>query len=479
MLRLTPSQYNSTVRDVLADATKPGDLFSDTGQQTVAQADVEAYWTAAKALGKAASTNATLIGCDPSAAGCAEQFIQNFGSHAFRRPIDPTEAARYKKVFDDGGGAAAGIDAVVESVLMSAPFLYRPEFGQAGSGAVKLTSWEIASRLSYFILGSSPDEALFVAAQSDLLQDKAKVREQANRLMLDPRAHEAVAQFHSEWLSLSQLAAITKDPTVYPNWNDSIRDAMVQETKSYMETVFWQGTVGDIFTTPQTWLNKPLADFYGIAGPSGDAFQLVSTDGNKRIGLLTQGGFLAIEGHFADTNPVGRGKFVRVGLMCEVVSPPPPGAAALFPELQPGQTTRQRFEAHETAGAACAGCHTLMDPIGLAFENYDGIGQWRDTQNGQPIDASGNIIGSDVEGEFQGPAGLAPKLAASQEVRACLAAHWFKFALARPAMDEDACSFKTVMDDFGAANYKLQEIIPALTQSDAFLYRTAVVPGGR
>jgi hypothetical protein len=475
MQRLTPAQYNSTVRDLLGDATAPANKFSeDMGP------DGAAYWTAAKALGKAASTNPKVVTCDPTAAACADQFIPTFGAKAFRRPLTTAEVARYKKVFTTVGGGAGGIDAVIEAMLMSADFHYRPEFGVGGAGAVKLTSYEIASRLSYLVLGSMPDDALFAAAKADQLQDKAAVKTQAERLMADPRAHEAVARFHDYWLSIDELAVLSKDTmTVYKNWNDNIRAGMVKETRMFMDNVFWSGTVGDIFTKPQSFMDKALADFYGVTGVTATTFGPDTLDGQRRIGLLTQGGFLAVEASFSDTNVVKRGKFVRVGLMCELVSPPPPGAADKFPALQPNQTTRERFKAHEVG--ACAGCHTLMDPIGLAFENYDGIAQWRDMQQGQVIDTSGEMKsngGTDIAGTFTGPAGLAPLLAQSGEVKACLAARWFQYTQSRPLSDADSCNFKSVMDEFGASGYALKSVVPAITQSDSFLYRNAVTPGG-
>ena len=383
-------------------------------------------------------------------------------------------------MFTTVGGGAGGIDAVIESMLMSADFHYRPEFGAGGAGAVKLTSYEVASRLSYLVLGSMPDDALFAAAKADQLQDKAAVKTQAERLMADPRAHEAVARFHDYWLALDELGALSKDTmTVYKNWNDNIRAGMLKETQMFMDSVFWTGTVGDIFTKPQSFMDKSLADFYGVTGVTANTFGPVTLDGQRRIGLLTQGGFLALEASFSDTNPVKRGKFVRVGLMCEIVAPPPPGAADRFPVLQPNQTTRERFKAHEVG--SCAGCHVLMDPIGLAFENYDGIAQWRDMQQGQVIDSSGEMKsngGTDIAGTFTGPAGLAPLLAQSGEVKACLAARWFQYTQSRPLSDADSCNFKSVMDEFSASGYALKSIVPALTQSDSFLYRNAVTPGG-
>jgi hypothetical protein len=475
MQRLTPDQYNSTVRDLLGDMTNPADKFSeDMGP------DAAGYWAAAKALGKAASTNMKVVGCDPTAAACADTFIPNFGLKAFRRPLTADEVARYKKVYTATGGGAGGIDAVIESMLMSADFHYRPEIGSGTSGVVKLTSYEIATRLSYLVLGSMPDDPLFGAAKADQLQDKAAIKTQALRLMGDQRAHEAAARFHDYWLSMDALAVLSKDTmTVYKNWNDNIRAGMVKETQMFMDSVFWSGTVGDIFTKPQSFMDKSLADFYGVTGVTANTFGPVTLDGQRRLGLLTQGGFLALEASYSDTNPVKRGKFVRVNLMCEVVAPPPPGAADRFPALQPNQTTRERFKAHEVG--SCAACHVLMDPIGLSFENYDGIGQWRDQQQGVPIDASGEMIsngGTDIAGKFVGPTQLAPLLAQSNEVKACLAARWFQYTQSRPLSDDDACNFKSVMDEFSASGYALKSIVPALTQSDSFLYRNAVTPGG-
>jgi hypothetical protein len=250
---------------------------------------------------------------------------------------------------------------------------------------------------------------------------------------------------------------------------------MQTEVNQLVDAVVWDGDgkVSTLLTAPFTFVNDRLAAFYGIAAPAGQGFQRVELDPYQRAGFLTQGAFLATHAKPNQTSPVHRGKFVRQQLLCTVPPPPPPNLQIQPPSLNTRLTTRERFAEH-SQNPFCAGCHKLMDPIGLGFESFDGIGRFRATEQGMPIDDSGELIQTDVDGTFTGPAALGQRLAASADVQACVVTQWFRFGYGR-AEDPvaDACSLATLNQTFAAAGGNVRELLIALTQTDAFLYRRA------
>ena len=270
---------------------------------------------------------------------------------------------------------------------------------------------------------------------------------------------------------------------------------------SYLDHAMWdadKGTLAALFTAPTTYLDKTLADFYnkpattpGNAGyptvsyhapldamtgkPNVTQFVPAALDGKSRGGLLTLGGILAVQAAANQTSPVKRGLFVREKLMCQDLPPPPPNIMVELPALNPNMTTRERFAQHDR-DPACAGCHLMMDPIGVAFENFDTTGRWRQSENGKPIDNSGQINGMD-NGAFKGPIELGQKLASSDAARSCLSLEWFRYAYGRDQDAADACSVDVVKRRFASGGYKLKDLLAALAETDAFLYRR-VSPGG-
>jgi hypothetical protein len=233
-----------------------------------------------------------------------------------------------------------------------------------------------------------------------------------------------------------------------------------------------------MFTAHFTFLNEPLAAFYGSPGPVGSEFQRTTLDGVRRAGFLTQAGILAALAKPNQTSPVQRGKFVQEQLLCNDLPPPPANVEITLPEPSPTATTRERFSQHASL-PTCAACHTLMDPIGLGFEHYDGSGRWRDSENGMAIDASGVVNGSDVDGPFVGAIELADRLGHSERVRACFVRQWFRFAYGRGDTPADQCTLATLTSRFAAGKANVRELLVALTESDAFLYRPASLAGGR
>lgn len=492
--RMTRAEYNNTVRDLLGDTTQPAQDFAleeealgfnnNAANLVTSAALAEKYMLAAEGIAQRATAVGTeRIGCDPVALGseaCAQQFIQTFGKRAFRRPLTGDEATLLMGQFSAGladGDFVSGIQMVIETALQAPPFLYRVELGVAplaGETAVRLSDWETASRLSYLLWGSMPDEALFSAAEQGKLDAREDIEAQARRMLQDPKAHDAVATFHEQWLDYERIANVGKDAATFPEWNAEIGPLMREETRLFLDdAVFGEGGgLSYLLSSPNSFLDAKLAAFYGVAAPAGAGFTRVTLDAGQRAGVLTLGSLLTINAHSNQTSPVHRGKMVRELLLCDAIPPPPPEVMIKAPEPDPNSTTRERFAQHSADGA-CKGCHTLMDPLGFGFESYDGMGRFRTSENGVPIDASGELTGTDVDGTFTGAVGLAAKLAASKEVQSCYATQWFRFAYGRGENTGDACSLATLTTKLSAANGDIKELLVALTQTDAFLYRPA------
>ncbi len=498
--RMTHFEYDNTVRDLLGDTTAPATTFpadevsggfdNQASTLVVTELLAESYMSAAEALATTATQNLdTLVGCDPPTAGaaaCGAQFIESFGKRAFRRPLDADGRALLTGVFTTALSTwdfPTAIQLVIETALESPRFLYRFEFGMpdpAAAGVSKLDGYELASRLSYLLWGSMPDDTLFAAADAKALHTSAQVAAQAKRMLADPKARDVIQNFHDQWLGLDGLETADKDTSIFPKYTPALKTTWKAETLAFVTDVVLDqnGDLGKLLTAPYTMMNADTAAFYGITGgPTGTSFVHVDLDPTQRAGLITQPSIMAVTAHADETSPVLRGKFVRERLLCEPIAPPPPNVNVTPPSVDPGDTTRQRFSQHDK-DPFCASCHHLMDPIGFGFEHYDPLGLWRDTDQGLPIDASGQVSGSkDADGPFDGAVALAKRLSTSEEVRACVVSQWFTYAQGRPAAAADTCSTAKLQTAFAAANYNIQALLVALTQTDAFLYRNTVVPG--
>ena len=495
--RLTQSEYNNTVRDLLGDTSNPASAFPPDQRQgdfsntavalTVSPLLAQSYETAAETLATTAVSHlSTIVACDTTAMGedaCATQFIATFGKRAFRRPLTTDEQSGLMALYETNRSAADynnGVQSVIEAILQSAPFLYRPEFGTASLAqgtVVPLTSYEMASRLSYFLWGSMPDDMLFAAADANALTTPDQISAQATRLLADPKAHPQVSQFFSEWMGVDQIASAPKDPTAYPTYTPQVMAAMQQETLAFADWAIWQSDakLSTLLTAPVAFVNQSLAPLYGLVGVTGDTVQEVQADPTQRAGLITQAGVMAVLGKADRSSPVLRGKFIRENLFCQTVSPPPQNIVITPPAIMPGVSTREMFTMHSTV-QPCKGCHTLMDPIGFGFENYDGIGQWRTTDQGQPVDASGSLTGTDVDGTFDGAVDLAHKLAQSSEVRDCVATEWFRYAMGRGESTDDTCALSSLKQSFSSSQSDIRQLLVAVTQTATFRYRNEVTP---
>jgi hypothetical protein len=489
--RLTRAEFDNTVRDLigedrrLAQGFPPEELrggFDNNAEvRSVSDLLAEGYSAAAEQVGKAVTGQlAALLPCDPprdGEAACLDRFLDGFGKRVWRRPLLPAERDDLKKVFAAGRMTtfAEGIDAVVQVMVLSPQFLYRLERGVPvpGTGYARLTPWEMASRLSYLLWGTMPDAALMAAAEAGKLATRDEVMAQARRLVEDPRATAMVTNFGEQWLQLRDLADADKDPVAFPRYKDELRDLWKQETDAFLAAV-WKGDarLDTLLSAPWSMMNGALAAFYGVSGPSGDAFTRVMLDPAQRAGVLTQGALMAAKSGPDQTSPVQRGVFVREQMLCQPLPPPPPEVNAMPPMLDPKGmlTTKERFAAHRK-DPSCASCHDLIDNIGFGFENYDPLGLYRTTENGKPIDASGKFQGTDVDGPFRGAVEMAGKLVASKDVERCMATHWFDFSFGRPRTDQDACTEQTLGGVFASSGGDFRQLLLAITQSDAFFFK--------
>jgi hypothetical protein len=496
--RLTRREYNNTVRDLLGDTTAPAkgfvvddrrDLFDNNATAAVTALSASQYADAADSLARTA-VSSRLAMIAPCAAAkpddaCARDFIASFGKRAYRRPLTDAEQQRLFALFGSArvaqaGDFAGGLRVVLTAMLQSPHFINHVERGSSArdaAGSVALTPYEVAARLSYFLWNTMPDAALTAAADAGKLNAPADVEAQAARMLADPRARDAVLAFFQQWLSLDKVDQLDRDAKLFPMWSAGLRSSLRKETEAFAQYVMWQGDakLTTLYQAPYSFVNATLGKLYDLNGTTGDALARADLDGTRRSGLLTQGSLLAIAAHYDQTSPVHRGLQVRQSFLCEQVPLPPPNVNVSVPQLDAKLTTRQRYDQHRT-DPYCASCHTLLDPLGLGFENYDAIGRYRATENGVAVDASGQISGSqDLDGKFVGAVDLAGRLARSPEAHACMARQWLVYGTGAAGADA-ACAAGRLGADFTAAGTDIKKLIVAVTRSDAFLRRPALAP---
>lgn len=486
MRRLTVAEYDATIEALLGDTTRPATRIIDD-ERGVTSADArivtpllaEQYLEAAEDV--AARATPDLLGCDIDARGeaeCAGELVDDFAFRAFRRPVTSEERdtllALHAAVAETDG-FADGVRAVVEAVLQSPGFLYRAEIiPTTGAPVVRLDGWQLASRLSYLLWGTMPDDALFAAAASGDLDTDAGVEEQARRLMASPRALGSIREFVGHWVELEQLEGLDKDPAVFPDYDAEVADLMRQETEAFIDAVMSEdGSWTTLLTADWSMMNARLAAYYGVdeaSRPAGDAFERVELDGDFHSGLLTQGALMATRARTYESSPIHRGMFIRGGVLCGEVPDLPEGIEVTAPDPDPSLTTRQRLSEHRE-NEICGSCHRQMDPLGFAFEHFDGAGRFRMDENDLPIDATGDIVESDIDGSFDGAPDMARRLVGSEDAQACFAGRYFRFAQGRATTHADGCSLEALSARFREAEFDVRELVVAITQTDAFLYR--------
>ena len=445
---------------------------TDADAALVTSAHVDAYLDAAeKVAAFAAADPNTLAPCDwaNSRASCAHDLVGSLGRRAFRRPLAGSELDRYAGLVTGAADASTGVQTAIEAMLVSPSFLYRSELGVSdGKGHFKLTPWELATALSYTFLGTTPGDDLLAAAGSGELNDARGVEKWARTLIADPRARDQVSEFVAQWTGASNVLAVDKRADLYPDFDGDARTALLAETRGFAASAVFDGagTYGELMTADYTVLDPVSAKFYGASGTG----KVTYGDG-KRAGVLGHAAVLAATAHSDQTSPVQRGLLVRRNFLCEELPPPPPSGGSL-PPVDPNATTRERFTMH-SATPLCAGCHTYIDPIGFGLERFDPVGRWRDSENGKPIDPSGDMndveqLGTHTSAPFTAEPDLARTIATSERGPACFVRQYLRFSRGLRETLAERCDRAWVAARW---NGDVRELMVQSVLSPAFLER--------
>ena len=498
--RLTHSQYNNTVRDLLGDQTAPAsqfppedfvDGFKDQyNAQNLSPLLAEAYSTAAERLARNAARNAFRNGntrdpipCKPSAE-CRDKFIRDFGLRAFRRPLDSGELQRYTRLFSSEADFMKAAQLVVEAMLQSPNFLFRLD----ATTNPKWKPYAAASRLSYLLWDSMPDAALMDAAANGGLSTPAAVETMARHMLQDSRAHQALDEFTSEWLRFDRILTSSRDRRRYPKFSRETAVAMTEEARQFIADLVWNNrNFMEAFTANYGFVNADLAAIYGVPAP---AQEFVRTDfplESERAGLLGQALFLALSAKPDDTSLTGRGLFVREQFLCQHVPPPPASVntnLAASTEAHP-QTNRGRMSEHES-NPACATCHNLIDPIGFGFEKFDAVGARRDKYElrfyggheaggkrpppktvALSMDTNGFVAGI-PDSHFSSPRELGAVLAKTPQCQECMVKQYFRYTAGRMETAADYPVIERALEQFRNSQFRFQELIIAIARGREF-----------
>jgi hypothetical protein len=488
MHRLNVVEYNNTVHDLLGTDQRLSENFppDDTayGFDNVASAlsmtdvTLSYYIETAKKLTTellSPAKRASFVSCDLATGkeACVTSTLNAFLPKAFRRPVTTDEVARLVALYTankaDGATDDDAVGRVFQAALLSPSFLFRIERNSGVAGVRPLDGYEIASRLSYFLWSSMPDAELAAAAAAGTLVDGAGLTAQITRLLADGRAASLAANFGSQWLTLRSLSNVHPDAMVYGSFDDSLRSAMRDETmRFFADIAAGKRPLNELLTTSSGYVNDRLAKHYGVAAV-GSTTPVFSPLPPERGGLLSQASILTVLAHPKESAPVLRGKWILNQLLCRDLPPPPPDVPQ-EPAAATGKSRRERLAAHRIE-PTCKACHDLMDPLGLALENYDGIGQFRTTDSGVPIDPSGTL--SDGT-SFATPQQLAGLIAKDPALPRCVARHLFTYGLGRSLRsdsDLDGAMLDQATQSFVGGGQLLPKLIEAIVMSDVFRKR--------
>ncbi len=494
---LTRVQYDATVKDLLGDDSRPSASFPPENEVAgfnnntevhianpllVEQLMAAAEGIASRAVAANLSELAPCTGSElAERAECGRAFVSGFGKRAFRRPLAAGESRAFDTLFagtNASRGYRAAVELTIEAMLQSPQFLYRVDSTRSATpetGAIALDSYQLASRLSYFLVGSMPDAPLFAAADAGKLSSSKEIEQQARRLLEGSKAHAMVRDFNQHWLRLDQLAGLARIQTDAKSDLKGIGEDYRESLQQFLDHVYWDaGDLSSLFQAPAVYVNARLAKLLGLEAPQNGFASVPAAPG--QAGLLTQPALMAMLAHSDQSGPVQRGVFVREQILCIPVPPPPPNFNPVAPDPDPSLTTRARFAVH-TETPACAGCHALIDGTGFGFERYDQLGRYRTKENGLAVDASGEMLGSGeagLDGPFDGALELSARIAKSPRAQNCLATNWFRYAMGRVETEADGCSLLDVQKKFMASGGQFKELLVALTLTDAFRYRPAI-----
>lgn len=495
--RLTTTQYRRSLEALFGRGLPQPPLEADTNpfffdrigaaSTTVSEIGVEQYEQAAAEVTAAVFADPAwaveLVGCVPTKVGdtCTATFLRDFGRRAFRRQLSLDEQVQWHGVATRhaDGDPWLGIQAAVTAMLQSPWFLYRVETGQPDPDDT--TRWiytddEMASRLAFLLWNAPPDDELLDAAARGELSDAEGIETQARRMLADPRAREAVADFFGQLYDVSALDGVTRDPVLYPDFTPELAASMAQEIRLLAGDIVFRrhGDIRTILNTRRTFVDSRLAELYGVEAPGAStiAYTLVELpEGGHRAGLLTTGGILTMNAHEAQTSPTLRGKFLRERVLCDEIPPPPPEVATELAEGGEGlQTLRDQLAAHRE-NPSCAACHDLIDPPGFLFESFDAMGQFRTVDDqGLDIDATGDLDGTPIASARA----LADLLATDDRVGPCMVKHLYRHAQSRLEAPAEEPTLWELSKAFARSGHRFDELLVALATHESF--RTLAPP---
>ena len=480
--RLTHSQYNQTVAELLGDQTQPARQFptedfvqgftNSAESQSISPLLVEAYAHAAARLARNAARGGKLPLC--KVAGCAAQFARTFGTAAFRRPLSEPEAGRFAKL--------GSPQLIVEAMLQSPDFLFRSEPGAYGA----------ASRLSYLLWNTLPDRELTRLADQGALHNARQIESSARRMLADPRARLALDEFAGQWLRFDRVGNAIRERRLFPEFGTELAAAMTEETRRLYQHLVWNKLdFREFFRADYSFLNTGLSQLYGVAAPEREFSLVKFAAGTGRAGVLGHASFLTMTSKPEETSPTERGLFVREHFLCQIVPPPPPGVDTTLPSVMEDRpmSNRERLAVH-LSNPSCAACHRLVDPIGFGLEQFDAIGRFREKQVtlvypvidkrknqgtrriGElveiPVDTSANIVGL-PNSNFTNAAEAGRVLADSPVCQRCVVKQYFRYAMNRAENAADQPEIDAIFERFRRSGFLFQELILGVVTSGPFL----------
>ncbi len=492
--RLTKSQYARAVHDLIGEVAVPIALEPDTAGEgflvvgasktSISALGVDRYESAAYDIAtqalKPGPIRARLVPCTPAAKiddACARKFVASFGRRAFRRPLAADEITRYANLADQAaeklGDFHAGLEFALAGLLQSPYFLFRVELGEAAPGhaGLRYTSFEMATRLAFFLWNTTPDDELLDAAEKGELVERDGLGRAIDRMLASPKARLGLRNFFSERFGLYQLDDLVKDSQAFPQASADLGPDAREETLRSLEDMVFDRDADfrTMMTSSRTFVNRRLATLYGVPAPTLEGFgaTLLPSDGERR-GLLGNAAILALYAHSTSSSSTRRGKFIRTVLLCATIPPPPVNVnTAIPPASDKLPTLRDRMQAH-MQNPNCASCHKLMDPIGLGLEHFDGLGTFRTSEHGVAIDPSGQLDGV----PFANGRELGATVAAHPGFAGCMVRHLYRYAVARVETDGEEALLAWLAQTLPSDGFRVLPLLRHIALSDGFRYAT-------
>ncbi len=488
--RLTPEQFANTVDGLLKRTTKieakidadtvPEDGFGNEssvlGISNIFASNLED--AISKVVAESSADLEKQLTCGKIAAAtpeCIQKFAEDFGSRAFRRPLTLDESKRYTTLYaavQKSLGNAEGLSAVAEAILRSPNTLFRTELGEEGKdGDTLLTPYELASALSFALTNSPPDAQLLAKAADNSLATDAVYEAEAKRLLASDGFSQGLSQYLQRWSGVRWLRHVDKNKEMFKDFSEATKEAMLKESVDFVTMIVKQNksSFKAFMTSSKTTITPPLAAIYGLQTFTGS--KVYDSKPGERSGFITLPAVMATNSSSNQTGPVHRGVFLLKKLMCQSMPPPPPEASTVLPETDASLTLRERFKVHSSK-ASCAVCHVQLDPFGFAMEHYDPIGRYRTMDNGRPVDATGEIVGTTNSNQtFKSAVDMLENLSKSEDVHKCFVKNAFRYVFGRSDTKRDGELIDETMKDFSSSDLDMSTIFLNLVKSNSFKMR--------